>query len=78
MNPLKKWLKAIHPSIAYLNSDDIQAITAFVVDEVALAYHHITKLPIHRSTQDEKRFQKLVRALPSADHPNFRKSMAEV
>ena len=74
MNPLNKWLKAIHPSIPYLNSDDVQAITAFVVDALALAYHHITKLRTHRSTQDEKTFSKT----GSPDHPPVRKWMTEV
>ena len=43
-----------------------------------MAYDHITRIPIHRTTKEEKRFNKLVRSIPSPDHPNFTKSVPEL
>ena len=43
-----------------------------------MAYHHITRIPVHRNTKEEKKFSKLARSIPSLDHPNFAKSMREL
>ena len=43
-----------------------------------MAYHHITRIPVHRTTKEEKKFSKLARSIPSPDHPHFAKSMREL
>ena len=43
-----------------------------------MAYHHITRIPMHPTTKEEKKITKLARSIPSPDRPNFAKSMREL
>ena len=43
-----------------------------------MAYHHITRIPVHRTTKAEKKFSRLARSIPLLDHPNFARSMREL
>ena len=78
LSPLNKWLKAIQPSIEHLSQDEVFSLTTFITSEISMAYHHITRIPVHRTTKEEKKFSKLARSIPSPDHPNFAKSMREL
>ena len=78
LTPPNKLIKTIQPAIAHLTQDGGFSLTSFITSEISMAYHHITRIPIHRTTKEEKIFNKLVRSIPSPDHPNSTKSMREL
>ena len=78
LSPLNKWLKAIQPSIEHLSQDEVFSLTTFITSDISMAYHHITRILVNRTTKEEKKFSKLARFIPSPDHPNFAKSVREL
>ena len=78
LSPPNKWRKAIQPSIEHIFQDEVFSLTTFITSEISMAHHHITRIPVHRITKEEKKFSKLARSIPSPDNLNFAKSMREL